>query len=77
VNNASKAVPAGEGGNGGRIIVFDDDKKSLLHAILLLGIVRAVNFNSPGQVCYCRPTVAAVKSEVNAKEAGGQTSIAL
>ncbi|NOQ94083.1 MAG: ACP S-malonyltransferase [Methylophaga sp.] len=72
-----KAVPAGKGAMAAILGLDDDSVKALCDEAAALGVVEAVNFNSPGQVVIAGAVNAVNKAIDLAKEQGAKRALLL
>jgi len=72
-----QAVPAGEGAMAAILGLDDDAVRTLCDEAAVLGVVEAVNFNSPGQVVIAGSVNAVNKAIDLAKEQGAKRALLL
>ncbi|OUR86407.1 [acyl-carrier-protein] S-malonyltransferase [Methylophaga sp. 42_8_T64] len=72
-----QAVPAGEGAMAAILGLDDDIVKSLCDEAAAVGIVEAVNFNSPGQVVIAGAAEAINQAIILAKDKGAKRALLL
>jgi len=72
-----QAVPAGEGAMAAILGLDDDSVKSLCDEASAVGVVEAVNFNSPGQVVIAGAAEAIDQAIVLAKDRGAKRALLL
>jgi len=72
-----QAVPAGEGAMAAVLGLDDDAVRSLCDEAATMGVVEAVNFNSPGQVVIAGSVDAVNKAIELAKEQGAKRALLL
>ncbi|MDC9725107.1 MAG: ACP S-malonyltransferase [Gammaproteobacteria bacterium] len=72
-----QAVPAGEGAMAAVLGLDDDAVRALCEEAAALGVVEAVNFNSPGQVVIAGSVEAVNKAIELAKEQGAKRALLL
>lgn len=72
-----QAVPAGEGAMAAILGLFDDVVRDVCNEASIIGVVEAVNFNSPGQVVIAGSTAAVKKATEIATEKGAKRALIL
>ena len=72
-----QAVPAGEGAMAAILGLSDDVVRDVCNEASIIGVVEAVNFNSPGQVVIAGSTAAVKKATEIATEKGAKRALIL
>ncbi|MAX50535.1 MAG: [acyl-carrier-protein] S-malonyltransferase [Methylophaga sp.] len=72
-----QAVPAGEGAMAAILGLSDDIVRDVCSEASIIGVVEAVNFNSPGQVVIAGSTAAVKKATEIATEKGAKRALIL